>query len=272
MKGKIGFEVEAPRFDWYSCTFHDSARRVVRKLASHMSDTSPVEVPGQYRFRTGHELRFGGTRSAVVYSNGPDEHPHVVASGLDAETLAQWARSADAPAHTVARADVCVDSDSPAAWETMLWGLRDLLSPTVKAVMMVPDRADDGATYYVGSPTSEVRARLYEKGKQMQSVERPDWVRYEVQYRPQKTRKTWAATAEREDILHASRWSRRFAETVLDIAGHAPPARQERVADLERALDACAAQYGRRMHEWLGLNGGDLEGLALTLLERANVS
>ena len=40
------------------------------------------------------------------------------------------------------------------------------------------------------------------------------------------------------------------------------------MADLERAANACAAQYGKRLLELLNVHGGDLEGFALDLLAR----
>ena len=49
---------------------------------------------------------------------------------------------------------------------------------------------------YLGANSSPVRCRLYAKGKQpgYRSAGRPDWVRLEVQVRPQKTaRKSYSA-------------------------------------------------------------------------------
>ncbi|MEX5543951.1 replication initiation factor domain-containing protein, partial [Pseudomonas poae] len=57
-------------------------------------------------------------------------------------------------------------------------------------VKPLPD-SDDGRTLYLGSQTSAVSMRIYEKGKQLDCGN--DWVRAELQVRPQKDQKTLIA-------------------------------------------------------------------------------
>ncbi len=260
--------LEPPRFDWYAATVDMDAQDLVQLLGTALADERPGSVRPLARYGWGQEIRCDGRRLAVVYGGGQDFRGHAVATGVDAVPLARVLRSSGFPTHQVARCDVAVDTDSPGAFLDLQVGLRARLGTRTKARSIVPDDPQDGGTYYVGSSSSEVQARLYEKGKQLPDAGRPDWTRYEVQLRPEKERRLWAATAPPEDLLGAAAWGRRFASEVLDIAGQAPPVRSERVTDLEGALNACAIQYGGRFLESLSLLNGDVEAFALDLLAR----
>lgn len=259
--------IEPPRFDWYAATVEVAPGDLLDIASTLLADERPVLVQGRNGFAHGWELRREGSRSAVIYAGGAAEFPHIVGTGSDADGVARVVRK-HLPAHQVARADVCVDTDTPGAFSLLLQGLRDVVG-VATAYMIQPDRASDGATYYVGAKTSEVRARLYEKGRQLPEQGRPDWVRYEVQLRPQKERKRWAGIAPANDLLAASRWSRAFALRTLGIAATAPPTRSERVSDLEGAISAMCQQYGKRLLELLEAHGGDVEAFSLDLLHRA---
>jgi len=262
----VNLSVEAARFDWYGATVETPPGVLVEMGATVLADEAPVPVPGVLGYGHGWELRREGSRAAVVYGGGSQEYPFIVGSGEDAVRVAEFVRSRQA-VHRVARADVCVDTDTAGAFGFLVDGLRSVLGGT-RAYVIQPDHPEDGATYYAGSKASEVRSRLYEKGRQLQDAERPDWVRYEVQVRPQKGRKAWAATASEDALLGASRWSRRFASEVLGLAAAAPPTRSERVSDLDGALQAMWVQYGGRMRELLEMLDGDAEAFGVELVAR----
>lgn len=238
--------------------------------ATVLGDEFPVPAPARNGYARGWEIRREGARSAVVYEGGLHEYPHVAASGENAPSLANFLRSSTRP-HRVSRADICVDTDTPGAFQDLFGALRTIArtSNLTATLMHNPDDGGAGATYYVGSKTSEVRARLYEKGKQLPEAERPDWVRFEVQARPQRERKSWASVANEWDLLGSAQWSRRFASETLSGASTAPPTRTERVSDLEGALRTLSAQYGRRMLELLEQHGGDVSAFGLELALRA---
>lgn len=262
--------LESPRFDWYQATVLTSPDELIYRASRMLSDEPPRSISPRLGFDRGLEFRRGGTRSAVLYHGGIHDNPHMMASGEDAPALAGLLRGAGLP-HRVSRADVCVDTDTPKSYKLMYSALRSLAreSKLTATLMCNPDDAQAGATYYVGSQSSEVRARLYEKGKQMQDALRPDWVRYEVQVRPQRERKSWTATASEWDILGSAQWSRRFAAETLSVAAEAPPKRQPRVSDLERSVRAAGVQYGRRHMELLERHGGDLAACMAEIVARA---
>ena len=90
--------------------------------------------------------------------------------------------------------DACADFDAPGAFEA-------LLAPSIevkKERRIMGGKAGDwddfpekGRTLYLGSQSSPVRMRLYEKGLQPEyaHLNRPNWARIEVQVRPAKEAK-----------------------------------------------------------------------------------
>lgn len=262
--------LEPPRFDWYQGTVEMDSAHLLDLANTVLGDEYPVPSPGRNGYARGWEIRKEGAKSAIVYEGGIHDFPHVTASGEDAPQLARFLRSSSHK-HRVSRADVCVDTDTPGAFKNLFTALRSISRDAglTATLMHNPDDGQAGATYYVGSKTSEVRARLYEKGKQLPEAERPDWVRFEVQARPQRERKSWAAEAGEWDLLGSAQWSRKFAAETLLVAASAPPTRSERVSDLEGALRTLSSQYGRRMLELLAQHGGDVAAFGLELALRA---
>lgn len=262
--------IEPPRFDWYQGTVETASDDLIDLATSMLGDERPVPATARNGYARGWEIRKEGARAAVIYEGGIHDYPHIAASGEDAPPLASFLR-ASTRNHRVSRADVCVDTDTPGAFKNLYSALRSISRDAglTATLMHNPDDSQAGATYYVGSKTSEVRARLYEKGKQMPDAERPHWVRFEVQARPQRERKSWTAVAGEWDVLGSAQWSRRFAAETLAVAATAPPTRSERVSDLEGATRTLTAQYGKRLLELLEVHGGDVAAFGLELALRA---
>jgi hypothetical protein len=252
---------EPPRFDWYQGTPECSESDLIDLTWLHLGDEPPVRIAGKNGYARGHQIRGGGATRATIFGGGQHKFPHVLGTGPDADAVAALLRRwSDRFPHRVARCDIAVDTDSPGAFAEWFDGLRSVaLRSGVKAVLMHdPDRNEEGATYYVGARSSESMGRLYEKGKQLPAAERPWWVRYELQLRPKRDRKTWAAETEPGDLLGAALWARRFASEFLEVGAAAPPSRLERVSDLEGALRTVTRHYGGRFLELLEQHQGDL--------------
>lgn len=266
---KMAFE--SARFDWYQATVDTTPDDLIHRATAALSNEPPAPITPRHGYDRGLELRRDGSRSAVLYHGGIHDNPHIMASGEDAPALAGLLRGAGLP-HRVSRADVCLDTDTPGSFKFMYAALRRLVRENGKlsaTLMCNPDDDQAGSTYYVGSPASEVRARLYEKGKQMKDADRPHWVRYEIQVRPQRERKAWTSTASEWDILGSALWARDFARDTLSLSVSAPPKRSERVSDLEGSLRALSRQYGRRLDELAHKHGGDMSALGSELILRA---
>lgn len=218
---------------------------------------------------------FSGGSIAVYFGAGLDVHvlgtsgaaPHV------ADVLREhW------PAHTVSRADPCMDFDSPGAFERLWRQLYELARVPrrggragVVATSTVGDWLDgiDGRTLYVGGTKSQYRIRCYEKGHEQRSKHPDqtfslDWARVEAQVRPHGAGKRVAATATPEQLFA---WTPFGAAVLAAIAG----------LDLEALAPArvpstdpeywLARQYGGILREWAVLDDAGLRARLVRVLE-----
>ena len=131
------------------------------------------------------------------------------------------------------------------------------------------DFPEKGRTLYMGSQSSPVRMRLYEKGLQPEyaHLNRPNWARIEVQVRPAKEAKETFASLSPLEVWGASRWTRDIAAKVLEqhIDPH-PAGTTYRLTDRETALRWMCKQYGQHLAS-LAQDLGGWECVGLTLNE-----
>ena len=174
--------------------------------------------------------------------------------------------------HRVTRVDACADFDAPGAFT-------GLLGPcmTIKAKHRLKgerrgdwdDFPEEGRTLYLGAPSSAVRVRLYEKGKQPEyrHLARPNWARIEVQARPAKEAKSAFNQLTAAEVWGASAWSRELAGQVLQehVDPH-PAGTTYRHTVRESALRWMCQQYGAHLVS-LAEDLGSWECLGLTLRE-----
>lgn len=155
--------------------------------------------------------------------------------------------------HRVTRVDACADFDDPGAFSRLL----EACTRVKKAHRIKGGKAgdwddfpEDGRTLYLGAKSSPVRARLYEKGRQREYVHlnRPDWVRLEVQVRPKGPAMDAYAKVAPLEAWGASIWSRELAANVLQehVEPH-PAGTVYRLSDSERALRWMCKQYGTHL-------------------------
>lgn len=175
-------------------------------------------------------------------------------------------------AHRVTRVDACADFDAPGAFQRLYKACR-----TVKKAHGIvggkfgdwEDFPEKGRTLYLGARSSVTRARLYEKGLQpeYQHLNKPNWVRLEVQVRPAGDAKFEYSKFSPLDVWGASRWSRDIAAQVLKehIDPH-PAGTVYRLSERENALRWMCKQYGAHLVS-LADDLGGWECLGLTLRE-----
>lgn len=182
-----------PKFDWYQASvgkgvddliesaclaFPDHDFRADRGIAQY--DNCVAFFAPRALSRT-FEINFGGNQDAP---------PNVKATGSDAHAVAEWLRR-DHPVHRVTRMDSQCD----------MWGLglADQVFEDMDRVHAATRRLkrsdygfnspENGRTYYLGSPSSRLRVRGYEKGlEQGLGAFTPhcSWFRLELQVRPPK--------------------------------------------------------------------------------------
>jgi len=209
----------------------------------------------------------GDEVGAVSYGGRQGDRIMVEVKGESTPAVVERLR-ASAP-HRCTRVDSCADFERPGAWDALL-----------SAVMEVKDRhklygerrgdweyPELGRTQYLGAPTSAIKARLYEKGKQPEyrHLERFNLCRLEIQVRPQKDAKDAFSKLTPLEVWGASKWTRELAAAVLEeqIDPH-PPGTIRRDSNRDRALRFMALQYGAHLVSLADdLGGWDVLGLTL---------
>jgi hypothetical protein len=260
------------RFDWYEATVPVTTDALVECL----TDRLPFDVIKHGRGRNGYAQRLdlvapGGSLSASVYVPDQDhghEYPHAVASGDATDAFVQVVRDTF-PSHRVSRMDSCWDVDQPGAFDRITKAalqLADLARPRIRVDMQGDwHRGEMGRTLYIGSKSSPVRMRIYEKGIQQMIAEpslpehlfSSDLVRIELQVRPQKEAKDLAAVASPETAWGYSAWSKKFADQMRDTNLPTVRANPARLSDDERAYRVMVKQYGRVMWRLIREQGAD---------------
>jgi hypothetical protein len=126
------------------------------------------------------------------------------------------------PAHQVPRADVCDDVDEEGAFERLQAVIRANKGARVKAgYVALPDDIQDGRTWAVGSRGGVAYLRLYEAGKHPDRLafNRPNWVRPELEVRPQYARdKAAAATMQPVDFWGFAGWSHTVGQAITQTS------------------------------------------------------
>lgn len=258
------------RFDAYSATTTEARRDDLLNLLWTRGD----EV------RAGRGFHRFGERFAVVDPSG-DEVGAVSSGGSHGERLLIEVKGERTPAvveairgrygHRCTRLDSCVDFERPGAFE-------ELLAP----VLAVKDEFDIfgeprgdwtkpelGRTMYLGAPSSAVRFRLYEKGKQPQlrHLRRFDLVRAELEVRPKKEARDVFAAVSPSDAWGASRWTRALAGELLgQMLDPVPPGTVWKPTKRDQALRWLVRQYGAHLVS-LAEDLGGWECVGLTLRE-----
>lgn len=251
-------------FDWYQATVPAHQELLCRELLSamHGMGVSRQDGRGMSGYTNSVCLVSGDDTPARILHGGPNPHPNVLSTGGHAPSLATLLRTVF-PTHKVSRCDVAIDMRGDGLFGEISDRMRACgRRHHLKGSRMIPDDPNDGATYYLGSPKSPLRVRLYEKGKQLFKEtgdtayeELFDWTRLELQVRPQKDFKSKAAVMEPDAFWGCSKWTRELSAEALGLSPDAVTMKPTRLTDQERAMRALAQQYGptiRRQIEQLG--------------------
>lgn len=174
--------------------------------------------------------------------------------------------------HNVTRVDSCADFDELGSFEKLLAPCLEVKRDhRLKGAKFGDweDFPDDGRTLMLGAPTSAVRLRLYEKGKQPEyrHLDKPNWARIEVQVRPVKEARSSYNSITPANVWGASKWSKDLAAKLLHehVDPH-PAGTVYRLPETERALRWMCKQYGAHLLE-LKDDCGSWENVGLTISE-----
>ena len=242
------------RFDWYQATIPENPVVLVETLKHALApDGDIVEGRGRHNYHQSFRVRNArGERVAEVLAGGSNGDPNATASGIFTQGFVDVVRGSW-PEHRVTRFDAAEDMAQQGALEALEATCRELAKDLgIKGRAVVPDDPSEGRTYYLGAPSSDTRVRLYDKSAEARAKlpperhgEIPDhWARLEVQVRPRKEWKMFAARATPEQAWGFAGWTHELAKRALSLHIERITMQSGRETDDERAFRFMVLQYG----------------------------
>lgn len=286
------------KFDWYQATVEDNPLAVleqVRKLGHEVRAAD--SAARRWRYRQGWEVLHESRGTvALVMCGGNGDKPHAIATGEAAEAFAEVIRDHWRDRHLVTRCDAAQDFNEAGAYARLRRVARRIAKANRLAFPQVCDPLNPkaGRTQYVGSPSSDYRARIYEKGWEefgklaalwrKQGVElevmnvphivnestgecvRPeDWTREELQVRPkQEEARRRVATLTPEECWGVSPWALDLARETMALDLERIVMRTRKVSKDEEALRWMCQQYAGPLLR-LSQDKGGWEGVGIEL-------
>lgn len=247
------------RFDAYCATLnHQKFKEVIDAISSTMG-CQPCKGKPMRRFGQVVQLDDGPHMAAWIGLREDVQQIYIEGKGDTSPQLANAIRT-HFPVHNVPRADVCEDIDEEGAFERLQALIRASKGPKVKAgYVALPDDVEDGRTWSAGVRGGVSYLRLYEAGKHPDRIafNRPNWVRPELEVRPQYARdKQAAATMSPMDFWGMSAWTQRVGEAITgaSINRFEPEVRK---FSQDKTLRYVSLTF-RRMFEEMHANGEDI--------------
>jgi hypothetical protein len=240
-------------FDYYAASVPVSPE-LARKGFEQAFDLVTVQdaIP-RNGYRMGQEFHIRGEGVFSLFWGGHNPHPFVNASGAASAPVAQVLK-AEVPSHTCARVDVFKDTDGGREEFDRVSGVLVRMARSAglaSRFISSPTDPEKGRTLYLGSPTSEVSFRYYEKDREQRDKGRDGGDlsrnRAEFQVKPKnKARKARLAQLAPQDVPGFARWS---AEAVL-LWSSAPDLTRreaERKSKARESIDHMLRQYRGQM-------------------------
>jgi DNA relaxase NicK len=276
--GRTNPLIEA-HFDWYRATVPAHPALILDRVqeAIEAGGARCTRTTGKGRFNY-HELTSVCVEDEAVVKvlhGGPNGHPNVESSGSNAPALAGFLRDVW-PEHSLTRGDVALDLQADGLFNSMVRTIGVYADRyRLKCTSVINRDPAKGDTYYLGSRSSAVFVRCYEKGKQLQSVQHDgrslgldDWVRLELECKPLKPFRGGAAKLEPAQFWGLSEWTMELAKEVAAMDVKPIKMRPQVVADHERAMRFLASQYGPTILRQLERCDGNKQVLVDDLLDR----
>lgn len=266
------------RFDWYQTTLEVDPREAVQTLAKLGHELRPADsLAKRYRYSQGwavHHNQKGVV--AHVFAGGNGDKPHAYASSEATDDFVALVRQEWPERHLVTRMDAAEDFNEEGGY--------DRIRPVARKIakrhrLSFPKYEDDlnpsaGRTQYLGSPSSDYRARLYEKGWEQvakllalfpggvpadlagnvtsirnevtgEDVRPQDWTRLELQVRPrQEEGRRLAASVSPEQAWGFTDWAHELAQEAMALDLERICIRTRKVSKDEEALRWMCQHYG----------------------------
>jgi hypothetical protein len=296
------------RFDWYQTTIEDNPIHVIETIKKLGHELRPADsLARKYRYSQGfavHHHQDGVV--AHVFAGGNGDKPHAYASAEATDAFVALVREEWPDRHLVTRMDAAEDFNESGAFDR----LRPLLKRIAKRHQLSFPKIEDelnskaGRTQYVGSTSSDYRARLYEKGWEQvnkllalyktaarpdpesiqlirntitgEDVKPEDWTRLELQVRPrQEEGRRQAAIASPDQAWGFTDWSHEVASKALALELERICIRTRKVSKDEEAIRWMCQHYGAmlaRLKDDLGCWEGVGFEIGKIISEQRNLS
>lgn len=293
------------KFDWYQTTIKGQNPHSVLRTLAKLGDSIVVNpsTAKMYRYVQGFDVMKDGVviaKAAMGQARNDGElsttHVHAWATSDDAPAFASLVQEEFSGCHYPTRIDACEDFVDPDAYRLQTRAARRIARSHRLKFIEIKDRLNPstGRTQYIGSPKSDYRGRIYEKGWEMLnklkcsslravsleelsksvyfdslpssgSIDASHWVRSEIQARPQGDEaKSLAADASPEQIWGFTDWSHELAKEIFNQDMERLYVRTHKQTDDEKALAWMVKQYGPMLCR-LHLKLGDWETLGARL-------
>jgi hypothetical protein len=251
-------------FDAYTATSDKASWHGVQKaLSKVVADFwETADKPGHFHFgfRRSYRMRGGDEIFALSWGGSHGERVMFEVKGRQASALVDAYRRF-LPEHRCTRVDSAVDFLGPDSFDQAV----DWCHRIAQEFGVWHERVGDwgqpelGRTVYLGSRQSLVRLRAYEKGKEpgLRGWAPPDWVRIEIQVRPERERKELYASLSPVQVWGAARWSREMWRLMMGSKLESVPVRKHyRSSNDDRAFSHACKQYGRLFRRIMEERGG----------------
>lgn len=259
-------------FDWYQVTFDKSVD--IEIFLSNSISFWEMSSLVQTKSRVNHYNRaFNLERGSVTifhvcFDTTLDAGFHLISTGGISDDVAKWLQNNFMGFYQVSRADVRIDVVGKDAWnylydKSSLFCLNNKIKTHCVGDWLTGIK---GRTFYMGATSSVTQIRLYEKGKKEGA--NPDWIRFEIQVRPAKSKnKSMAASYKALEFWQSSKWTSVLIADVLSLPSLEvkPLFAVWKASDDQRALNSMLLQYGNLLERVASNfpNGWDDLGSAL---------
>ncbi len=268
-------------FDWFQITLPNAEGKSSCVVGGREEELA-VDAAFQWARANGlHPGRIGGGhngyRAALPFTNGPESVESVFrvnagsTGGLMPNLMLTGGHGACAelapklqeafPGALLSRADAALDWSQEGLWDDLLRMARLLSRSNSKLGGVRTIESETGRTFYLGSRTSTVSLRVYEKDREraakgvidVADID-PDLIRIEWTFRPQSRSKKGMAILSPAQMIRTGVWARDFmarAAKIMAVTGRVETLRKQEVArevrekTLETAVRHGVTQYSR---------------------------
>lgn len=246
------------KFDWYQASIPGINPIAIMETFSKSEYYGDWEQSKPLKgYDRASQFVIGGEVLYKINHGGHNEEfgANVVGSGSYAERLAAIVRE-NFPSHKVSRVDSCEDFHHPDVYAYLRKKALQIAKEQkvkVREIVKPLSECDDGRTLYLGSQTSAVSMRIYEKGKQLGCG--TEWVRAELQVRPQKDLKQIVSRLSAVELWGMSKWSLNMAAQMGNKNIQRVDAQIYHQSDHDRAYRFMLKQYRKVLSQMLCTHG-----------------